>query len=414
MSRTVSTIVVALLAMAILYPIGLVIYQSLLDNPFFQPGTKWSVFGYEFVFSDPEFWIAVRNSVEISVGMTLIAVPAGGLLAFIMTRTDVPFRRVVEGFILTPLFISPMILAFGYVVAAGPVGIFSIWTESVLGFVPWYLYSKFTFILIAGLTHVPHAYIYASAALQNLGSDVEEAARVSGAGPARVALTVSLPMITPSLLFSAVLIFFMGFEMFGLALILGDPEGITVIATYLYKLTNVLGAPSYQLMAAVVVFMLAVTLPLVWIQRRLLRSANRFISVKGKAAAQRPLSLGAWRWVAFAAIILWMVVTVIVPVSGLVLRSVLSTWGQGISIFEVMTLDHFRQLFNFPQITRAMTNTLLMATIGGAAAVAVYAVVALAVGRKTDGASKLVDYIVNIEDNLAALSARIDAYTDEP
>ncbi|MDF3606690.1 iron ABC transporter permease [Paracoccus sp. DMF-8] len=405
MSKTVSTMVIALLALAILYPIGLVVYQSFLDNPFFQPNVQWSTFGYEFVFSDPDFWTAVWNSVQIAVGMTLIAVPVGGLLAFVMTRTDVPFRRLVEGFILTPLFISPMILAFGYVVSAGPVGIFSVWFESIFGFVPWYLYSKTTFIVIAGLTHVPHAYIYASAALQNLGSDVEEAARISGAGPARVALTVSLPMILPSLLFAAVLIFFMGFEMFGLALILGDPEGITVIATYLYKLTNILGTPSYQLMAAVVVFMLAVTLPLVWIQRKMLRSANKYISVKGKAAAQRPLKLGPWRWVAFALILLWMFVTVIVPVAGLILRSVLSTWGQGVSIFEVMTLDHFRQLFQFPQITRSMVNTLLMATLGGAAAVAVYTLLALAVGRKTEGAAKFVDYIVMLPRAMPGLIA---------
>lgn len=397
--------VIALLAMAVLYPIGLVIYQSLLDNPFFQPGTEWSTFGYQFVFSDPDFWVAVRNSLEISIGMTAIAVPVGGLLAFLMARTDVPFRRTLEGFILVPLFISPMILAFGYVVSAGPVGIFSVWVESIFGFVPWYLYSKGTFVLIAGLTHVPHAYIYASSALQNLGSDVEEAARVSGASPARVALTVSLPMIMPSLLFSAVLIFFMGFEMFGLALVLGDPEGITVIATYLYKLTNILGTPSYQLMAAVVVFMLAVTLPLVWVQRKLLRSANRFISVKGKAAAQRRLPLGPWRWLAFACIVLWMIVTVIVPVSGLMLRSVLSTWGQGVSIFDVMTLDHFRQLFEFPQITRAMINTLLMATIGGAAAVAVYTLVALAMGRNSDGMGKFVDYIVMLPRAMPGLIA---------
>ena len=76
-----------------------------------------------------------------------------------------------------------------------------------------------------GLTHVPHVYLYASAALRSLGSDVEEAARVAGAIPFRVALDVSLPMIMPALLFAGVLVFFLGFELFGLPLVLGDPEG---------------------------------------------------------------------------------------------------------------------------------------------------------------------------------------------
>ena len=60
-------------------------------------------------------------------------------------------------------------------------------------------------------------------------------------------------MVMPSLLYAAVLVFFLGFELFGLPLVLGDPERILVLATYLYKLTNKLGTPSYQLMAVVVV-----------------------------------------------------------------------------------------------------------------------------------------------------------------
>ena len=63
----------------------------------------------------------------------------------------------------------------------------------------------------------------------------------------RVAVSVSLPLIMPSLLFAAVLVFFLGFELFGLPLVLGDPEGILVLSTYLYKLTNKLGTPSYHL-----------------------------------------------------------------------------------------------------------------------------------------------------------------------
>ncbi|MGG2362490.1 ABC transporter permease subunit, partial [Salmonella enterica] len=87
---------------------------------------------------------------------------------------------------------------------------------------------------------------YCSAALRALGSDVEEAARIAGAGPWRVALGVSLPLIWPAIAYSGVLIFFLGFEMFALPLVLGDPERILVLTSYLFKLTNRFGVPSYQ------------------------------------------------------------------------------------------------------------------------------------------------------------------------
>ncbi|OXH81044.1 hypothetical protein CA830_41940, partial [Burkholderia multivorans] len=85
-----------------------------------------------------------------------------------------------------------------------------------------------------------------------------------------------------------------------LPLVLGDPEGHLVLATYLYKLTNKLGVPSYHLMAAVAVCIVAITFPLVLLQRRLLKTANRFVTVKGKAGRSTVLPLGVWRWVALA------------------------------------------------------------------------------------------------------------------
>jgi iron(III) transport system permease protein len=69
---------------------------------------------------------------------------------------------------------------------------------------------------------------------------------------------------------------------FGLMLVLGDPEGNMVLATYLYKLTNKLGTPSYHLMAAVAVVLICITIPLVMLQRRLMRTANRFVTMKAK------------------------------------------------------------------------------------------------------------------------------------
>ena len=190
-----------------------------------------------------------------------------------------------------------MVLGFGYVVAAGPVGFYSVWAKGLFGGVPWNVYSLAGIAVIAGLTHVPHVYLYSSSALKSLGSDVEEAARMAGSTPFQVARDVSLPMVTPSLLFSGVLVFFLGFEIFGLPLVLGDPEGHLVLATYLYKLTNKLGTPSYHLMAAVAVCIIAITFPLVMLQRVLLKNAGKYVTVQRQgraaaAAAARRLALG--------------------------------------------------------------------------------------------------------------------------
>jgi iron(III) transport system permease protein len=392
-------------AAAVLGPLSLILYQSFLTAPFFDPTKQVGIGAYEFVFADSDFWKALGNSLVISTGMTLIAVPLGAMLAFVMERTDLPGKRWFEPLILVPSFVSPMVLSFGFVVAAGPVGFYTVWWQGLFGDAPWTLYTVPAMTVIAGLTHVPNVYVYASAALKSLGSDVEEAARVAGASPFRVALSVSLPLIMPSLLFSAVLVFFLGFELFGLPLVLGDPEGILVLSTYLYKLTNKLGTPSYHLMAAVAMCIVAITFPLVLLQRYLLQGARKYATIKGKAGRMKELPLGPWAWAAAALLAIFVFVTVIVPVSGIALRAFVTNWGFGVDLSEALTLESFRFVFHEPTHTRAIWNTVLIGTVGGALTVACYTAIGFASHRRNDGWSRFLDYLVLVPRAVPGLLA---------
>jgi iron(III) transport system permease protein len=398
-------LIIGITALAVLAPLSLVFYQSVLTAPFFQPSARFSPEAYAFVFADEDFWSAFWTTALIAAGMTAIAVPLGAALAFLMVRTDVPGRAWLEPVLLIPIFVSAVVVAFGYVVAMGPVGFFSLAVKSLIGVVPWNLYSLAFLILIAGLTHVPHVYLYAAAALRGLGTDLEEAARVAGANPWKVALDVSLPMVLPAILFAGVLVFFLGFELFGLPLVLGDPQGVLVLSTYLFKLTNKLGVPSYQLMAVVVVVIVAIAAPLVFMQRRLLTQAQRFVTVRGKGLNVAPLKLGRWRWPAFAAIAVWFAFTVLVPLSGIVLRSFVVSWGEGVNLAEVLTLDHYRELVEYPNVVRGMINTLGIGVIGGAVAVICYTAIALSIHRWKSDWTRVVDYLVMVPRAMPGLVA---------
>jgi iron(III) transport system permease protein len=398
-------VTIFLTAAAVLAPLGLILYQSFLTAPFFDARKTAGLGAYEFIFADPDFWTAFLNSFLLASGMTLIAVPLGALLAFVMERTDLPGKRWVEPLILVPSFVSPMVLSFGFVVAAGPVGFYTVWFSELFGGAPWGIYSLPAMAVIAGLTHVPNVYIYASSALKSLGSDVEEAARVSGASPLRVATTVSLPLIMPSLLFAAVLVFFLGFELFGLPLVLGDPEGHLVLSTYLYKLTNKLGTPSYHLMAAVAICIVAVTFPLVLLQRRLLQNARRYATIKGKAGRMRELPLGKWKWAAAGLLYAFLFLTVVVPLTGITLRAFVTNWGIGVTLAEAFTLDNFRAVFEETTHTRAIINTILIGTVGGAITVACYTAIGFATHRRNDGWSRFIDYLVLVPRAVPGLLA---------
>jgi iron(III) transport system permease protein len=392
-------------AVIILLPLGLILHQSLLDGPFFHATSRRSLEAFRFVLRDPDFVRALWTTTVLALGMAAIAVPGGAILAFLMVRTDLPGRRWIEPLLFVPIFVSPVVLSLGYIVTVGPVGFVTIWAKPWLGEAPWDLYSLGSIIVLAGLTHIPHVYLYASSALRSVGPDLEEAARCAGAGPLRVALDVSLPLIRPALAYSAVLITFLGFELFGLPLVLGDPEGRLVLATYLYKLTNKLGVPSYHLMAVVAVVIVAISFPLVWLQRRLLGQQGRWITMRGKGMAARPLPLGRWRWPAAGLVMAGLLGVVFLPLAGITLRAFVTTWGEGVNLAEVLTLDNFREVLQDGRALRAIRNAVLIGVVGGAAAVAVYAAIGLATHRWQSRLAHAIDYLVMIPRGMPGLIA---------
>lgn len=397
-------IVIGLLAIAVLAPVGLIIYQSFLTAAFFSPRAKFGFDAYRYVFTDKNFYRALGTTAIFSFGMVAIAVPLGGLLAFLVTRTDIKAKRLLEILVLVPMFISSIVLAFGYTVSVGPTGFVSLFVRDLIGIVPWNIYSLPGMILIAGLSHVPHVYLYVSSAMRNLPSDLEEAARTTGASIWQVSRDVTLPMVLPALIFAAALNILLGFETFGIPLVLGDPNGIMVLTTYIYKLTTLFGTPTYQLMAVVAVVLILITLPLVWMQRKLLRNARKYAAMGGKGARVSTLKLGtSGQLIALSIIGFWLFVSVVLPIGGIAVRAFVDAWGEGVNLWDQLTFANFDRMLEVPSLVRGIINTVVLSVFGGALAVGIYLLVGLAGHRNWGMSNTVLDYIVLLPRALPGL-----------
>ena len=403
-ASTYRRVVIGLLAIAVLAPVGLIIYQSFLTAAFFSPRAKFGFDAYRYVFSDKNFYKALGTTAIFSFGMVAIAVPLGGLLAFLITRTDVRAKRLLEVLVLVPMFISSIVLAFGYTVSVGPTGFVSLFVRDIIGVVPWNIYSLPGMILIAGLSHVPHVYLYVSSAMRNLPSDLEEAARTTGASIWQVSRDVTLPMVLPALIFAAALNILLGFETFGIPLVLGDPNGIMVLTTYIYKLTTLFGTPTYQLMAVVAVVLVLITLPLVWMQRKLLRNARKYAAMGGKGARVSTLKLGnSGQIIALSIIGLWLFVSVVLPIGGITVRAFVDAWGEGVNLWSQLTFSNFSRMLEVPSLYNGIINTIVLSVVGGAVAVAIYLAVGLAGHGNWGMSNTVLDYIVLLPRALPGL-----------
>jgi iron(III) transport system permease protein len=394
-SKSYRFVTIGLAALVVLAPLSLVLYQSFLTAPLLQPSAQFGVGAYRSVFADQAFWTAFGITAALASGMTVIAVTLGAGLAVLMVRTDLPGRSWLEPLVLLPLFVSTLVLAFGYAAALAPRGFLSAAVSGLTGVVPWNLYSLPALIAIAGLIHVPHVYLFTAAALRGLDTECEDAARTAGARPWQVAIDVTLPMVLPALMSAGALVFLLGFELFGLPLVLGNPEGIFVLSTYLYALAGKPGGPPYELMAVVAMTMIAVAAPLLFLQSLWRREAQR--SVRRRDSGRRParLGLGSARWPAFLAVVLWLVLALLVPLAGITLRSLAGAAGGGLALSLPFTLDHYRSLLEHPEVVRSVINTLGIGVLGGGVAIAVYAAITLAIRRNPSQRTPALDHFIS-------------------
>ncbi len=162
----IALVVMALLALFTIVPIAALIAR----------GVNFSA-----LFSDPATGAALRGTLETSLGAALLSFALGLPLAVVLERTDLPFRRALKAAFTLPTAIPPYIWCMGWISLANPkAGLFN----RVLGAGTFDIYGAAGIAFVLGSAGLPLVMLPAAAMLERIDPSLEEAARVSGAGPA--------------------------------------------------------------------------------------------------------------------------------------------------------------------------------------------------------------------------------------
>ncbi|NVM95494.1 ABC transporter permease [Arthrobacter wenxiniae] len=380
--RIVQYGVFILLAIFVVAPIVPIFYQSFRDRPLYEAGGILTASNYVKLFTDAGFGQVVLNTAIFAIGTTVLTLVIAIPMAVLVVRTKLPFGRALGLSMQWPFFISTLILGFGWITLYGPAGFISVQLRQVLGFVPWNLYSLGGMAVTEAVGLAPIAYVFCANALRQADASLESAARVCGAGPVRILFKVVVPMLRPPIVYSSILVFSMSLETLSVPLLYGTPVRIEVFSTFLY--TNGLQSiqPDYGILGAASTIILAVTIATVAIQAKVLKNAQRFISVRGKATRPRPLDLGWIRWVAVVAIVIYIIFGALLPILGLVFRSFTMIFTPLQNPFRTLTLSNYERVFTFPVYVQSITNSVVVA-VAGAVLVSVLALLAVLVARRS-------------------------------
>jgi iron(III) transport system permease protein len=362
-------------------PLVPVLYQSFLDKALYDEGSRISLVNFARLARTDGFGLVLWNTAVFAGLTTLVSQVAGTFAAILFGRTDLPGARTLGELFLWPIYLSALVLSFGWYTVYGPSGYITLLLQDLLGGAPWNLYSLTGMAMIAGVSQAPVAYIYCMASATITDPSLEESARIAGAGTFRTMWRITLPLLAPAIAYSAVLNFTVGLELLAVPLLFGDPAGIPVLTTFLYNTGFASPRPDHGLVATAATLMLTVVCVLVWLQGRLLGNTRRFVTLGGKATRPRPFRLGKLRWPLFVMAVLYIFMTVIAPIGALILRAFASLLSPMVPIADVLTLDNFRTLLEYPVYTRSVWNSVLISAVGGAIATVLVAMIAIVVLR---------------------------------
>ena len=310
----------------------------------------------------------ILNTLIVGAGTTMLAVSAGGLLALILARVNTPGRTLLSQLVTVPLYITPLLTAIAWSWLGSPKsGLINLFARDVFGLPPLVdMQTPGGVIVVAALAYAPLPFLLVGAALKAMDPALEESARVHGASSWGALRRVTLPLLMPALLGSALLVFVQAMGLFSVPAVLGMPAGFNVAGTQIYRLLNNY-PPRVGEAAAWGVLLLAVTSLLVALQGALLRRRS-YITVTGKAYWPRIIELGAGRYLLAALAWAYVAAAVILPVATLLWAALVNfiTIDPGLMKFD---LRHFHYvLFEYPKTYLALANSLLL---GAASATAV-------------------------------------------
>ncbi|MFJ5695131.1 ABC transporter permease [Arthrobacter sp. NPDC093125] len=384
---------IIILALLVLAPVVPTLYQSVMDRPLYEEGGLFTTENFTRLFTEAGFGSVALNTLMFAVMTTVLTLLIAVPMAIVVVRTNIPGRRFFGAAMQWPFFISSLILGFGWITMYGPAGFASVQVKRILGFLPWDLYTIPGMAITEAVALAPIAYVFCSNALRNSDASLEGAAQTVGAGPFRILWSVIIPMLRPPMVYSSVLVFSMSIETLSIPLLYGQPVGITVFATFLYKNGLQSIDPDYGILGAASVIILLVTILLVAVQAKLLKDAKRFVSVRGKATRPRLLDLGWIKWLSVAFITVYVVIGALVPILGLVMRSFTKVFTPLQNPLLSLTMGNYQRIIEFPVYLASIRNSLIVASVG-AVLVSVLAVVAVVVSkRSTFRYRKVIEYL---------------------
>ncbi len=363
-AQLILLISIAILVIFVAWPVLLILF-----NAFFVEG-KFNSLDFYNVLTEPETFQALKNSFVIACMTTVGSVIVGTFFAWLVTRTDLPYKTFMKSLFLVPFMLPSFIGALAWKMLLSPHSgyINKMWMEMFNTTEPLFnIYSYAGIALVEVMYLFPFVFIQVCGALERMDPTLEESARISGAGLLTITRKITIPLVLPSIMSGALLIMLYSMAHFGTVAVLGIEQGIYNIPTLIYeKIHQSAGSfASIRTGTVLATVLIASAALIIWTQQKIL-SKGHYQIIGGKSFRPMELKLRGLRYPLLIFCLAYIGFTIVLPTVVIFLVGGVQTYGLSILDPNNLSLDNYKYILFEYDVTRdAIWNSV---TLGLAAA----------------------------------------------
>jgi iron(III) transport system permease protein len=348
---------VLVLLVIVAYPLSKIVIQS------FKYDQHVSLQNFLRIFTNKSNFVALRHSLEISLLTTLFATVLGTFLAWVVARTDCPGRDFFRTAFILPFITPPFIGAFAWRILLGPVGYLNKAYMALSGAESplWNFYGPDGIVTVMTLHIYPLVYITTLGALERMNPELEEAAQISGSPVFAVMRQITLPLMMPSILSGAVLVFIASIANFGIPAILGFPENYYVLTTKIWEAVTLSSQANSLSLAAALSVLLGLVAGAGLVLQRFYLKRKEYTVISGKSMHPNLVLLGGHKGWLVPLLFLIVGITSFAPIIAILLTSLVKALGISPTPANWTLQNFYDVLFINRTARRAIRNSVVLA-----------------------------------------------------
>jgi len=387
----VIVLIVVFLLIFQVFPLMYLIFRA-----FFSTG-KLSLDAFKRVYTYPMNWSALRNTlVTASLSMVfgvLIAFP----LAWLVGRTNLIGKKFFRTLFVATYMVPPYVGAMAWMRLLNPtVGSMNVFIQKIfnLSAAPFNIYSVGGLVWVLTGFYYPYAFITISRAMEKMDPSLEEASRISGASPLKTLRTITLPMMLPSIVAAALLVFVAAGSCYGIPSIIGVPGQIHTVTTRIIDFVYIGSQEGLTDATTLAVFLMIIANVVLYISTFSL-GKKQYITVSGKSTRPNIVDLGKWKVPISLLVVIFALIVVIIPFVTVAMTSVTVNLGKPIS-FDNFTWKYWERIFTRKAILGSAKNSLVMASLAATCGMIVSCMMAYLLVRTNVKGKKVPDFMITV------------------